>query len=186
MATDSAGQRVTGARVHGARTRYPAHPQRWPPCGTRSASKRLRRVAGRAARFPNDTKQWISKTLVAKAVAARKALARADRSGMRARTTGRRAPRYARHSWAVFPLRAFLADQAAGAGILVVLVDPGTPSRTGSHGGDGDQAHRKSQAQVLCQRCGYRTNADVNAAITLALLGARAAVNRPMVSPRQG
>jgi IS605 OrfB family transposase len=173
-------------RVHVARKRYHAHRQRLQACGTRSARKRLRRVAGREARFQKDTNHCISKTLVKKAAAARKALALEDLSGIRERTTVRRAHRYARHSWAFLQLRAFLAYKAAWAGIPVYLVDPRNTSRTCSQCGHCDRANRKSQAEFSCQRCGYQTSADVNAAINIARLGERAAVSQPIVSPRQG
>jgi putative transposase len=186
LATDSEGQQFTGARIHVARTRYHAHRQRLQACGTKDAKRRLRQVAGRESRFQKDTNHCISKALVKKAVVARKALALEDLSGIRERTTVRRAHRYARHSWAFFQLRAFLAYKAAWAGLLMFLVDPRNTSRTCSHCGHCDKANRRSQAEFSCQRCGYRTNADVNAAINIARLGERAAVNQPITSPRQG
>jgi putative transposase len=186
LATDSEGQRFTGARIHVARTRYHAHRQRLQACGTRSAKQRLRRVAGREARFQKDTNHCISKTLVTKALVARKALALEDLSGIRERTTVRRAHRYERHAWAFFQLRVYIAYKAAWAGILVFLVDPRNTSRTCSRCGHCDKANRKSQAEFSCQRCGYGANADVNAAINIARLGERAAVNQPIVSPRKG
>jgi putative transposase len=182
LATDSEGQHFTGARIHQARMRYHAHRQRLQQCGTRSAKKRLRRVAGREARFQKDTNHCISKVLVTKAVVARKALALEDLSGIRERTTVRRAHRYARHSWAFFQLRAFLAYKAAWAGIPVYLVDPRDTSRTCSRCGHCEKANRKSQAEFFCRRCGYSIHADVNAAINIS----RAAVNRPIVLPREG
>jgi putative transposase len=186
LATDSEGQRFTGARIHVARTRYHAHRQRLQQCGTRSARKRLRCISGREARFQKDTNHCISKALVKKAAAARKALALEDLSGIRERTTVRRAHRYARHSWAFFQIRAYIAYKAAWAGILVYLVDPRNTSRTCSQCGHCEKANRKSQAEFSCQRCGYRMNGDVNAAINIARLGERAAVNQPIVSPRKG
>jgi transposase len=87
LATDSEGQRFTGAHIHVARSRYHAHRQRLQQRGTRSARKRLRRVAGREACFQKDTNHCISKRLVTKAVVARKALALEDLSGIRERTT---------------------------------------------------------------------------------------------------
>jgi putative transposase len=186
LATDSEGRHFTGAHIHVARKRYHAHRQRLQACGTRSAKQRLCRVAGREARFQKDTSHCISKTLVKKAVVARKALALEDLRGIRERTTVQRAHRYERHSWAFFQLRAFLAYKAAWAGILIFLVDPRNTSRTCSMCGHCDKANRKSQAEFLCQRCGMQMHADVNAAINIARLGERAAVNQPIVSPRKG
>jgi IS605 OrfB family transposase len=186
LATDSEGQHFTGAHIRVARTRFHAHRQRLQQCGTRSAKKRLRRVAGREGRFQRDTNRCISTVLVKKAAAARKALALEDLSGIRERTTVRRAHRYARHSWAFCQLRAFLTYKAAWAGILDYLVDPRNTSRTCSQCGHCEKANRKSQAEFLCQWCGMNRHADDNAARNIAQLGERAAVNRPIVSPRQG
>jgi IS605 OrfB family transposase len=165
LATASEGQQFTGARIHVARSRYRTHRQRLQQCGTRSAKKRLRRVAGHEARFQKDTNQCISKALVKNAVTVCKALALEDLSRIRERTTVRRARRYAQHSWAFFQLRAFLAYKAAWAGILEFLVDPRNTSRTCSRCVHCDKATRRSQAEFSCQRCGYRAHADVNAAI---------------------
>jgi IS605 OrfB family transposase len=186
LATDSDGQRFAGARIQLARARYHAHRRRLQACGTRSARKRLRRVAGREARFQKDTSHCISKAIVKKAAVARKALALEDLSGIRERTTVRRAHRYERHSWAFYQLRAFLAYKANWTGILVFLVDPRNTSRTCSQCGHCDKANRKSQAKFSCQRCGMTMHADQNAACNIAQLGERAAVNQPIVSPREG
>jgi putative transposase len=186
LATDSEGQHITGAMIHVARTRYHAHRQRLQACGTKDAKRRLRQVAGREARFQKDTNHCISKALVKKAVVARKALALEDLSGIRERTTVRRAHRYERHSWAFYQLRAYIAYKAAWAGLLVYLVDPRNTSRTCSLCGHCEKANRKSQAEFSCQRCGYSTHADYNAACNIAQLGERAAVNRPITSPRKG
>src|SRR5262249_3803 len=145
-----------------------------------------RLVAGREARFQKDTNHCISKALVKKAVAARKALALEDLSGIRERITVRRAHRYERHSWAFFQLPAYIAYKPACAGILMVLVDPRNTSRTCSMCGHCDKANRKSQAEFSCQRCGYSAHADYDAARNIALLGERAAVNQPITSPRAG
>jgi IS605 OrfB family transposase len=105
LATDSEGQQFSGARVHVVRARYHLRRQRLQQCGTRNAKRRIRRTGRREARFQKDVNHCISKQVVHKAVAARKALALEDLTGIRERTTVRRAHRYARHSWAFFQLR---------------------------------------------------------------------------------
>src|SRR5262249_22577239 len=134
-----------------------------------------------------DTNHCISKPLVQKAVVSRKAIALEDLSGIRERTTVRRAHRDARHSWAVFQLRAFISYKAAWAGVPVYLVDPRNTSRTCSRCGHCEKANRKSQAEFLCRNpsCRQAMNADHNAALTISRTE-RAAVNRPMASPLAG
>jgi transposase len=106
-------------------------------------------------------------------------------SGIRERVTVRHEHRYERHSWAFFQLRQFLTYKAAWAGVQVYLVDPRNTSRTCSRCGHCEQANRKSQESFLCQRCGFATNADYNAAINISRKQ-WAAVNRPMASPPRG
>jgi putative transposase len=185
LATDSEGEHFTGAIVHLVRTRYHLRRQRLQKVGTRNAKRRIRRMGQREARFQKDTNHCISKRLVQKAAVARKAIALEDLSGIRERTTVRREHRYERHSWAFFQLRQFIAYKAAWAGVAVYLVDPRNTSRTCSACGRCEKANRRSQAEFSCQRCGFSTNADENAALNISRKE-RAAVNRPMASPLAG
>jgi putative transposase len=185
LATDSEGQRFSGAMIHVVRAHYHRRRQRLQTCGTRNAKRRVRRMGQREARFQKDTNHCISKQLVHKAAVSRKALALEDLSGIRERTTVRREHRYERHSWAFFQLRQLIAYKAAWVGVPVHLVDPRNTSRTCSACGHCEKANRRSQAEFLCQRCGFTLNADENAALNISRKQ-WAAVNRPMASPREG
>jgi putative transposase len=185
LATDSEGKSFTGARIHQVRTRYHGRRQALQKVGTKNAKRRLRHTAGREARFQKDANHCISKALVKKATEARKALALEDLTGIRERVTVRREHRYERHSWAFFQLRTFITYKAAWAGVPLVLVDPRNTSRMCSACGHSEKANRKSQAEFLCQRCGFTLNADYNAAINISRKE-RAAVNQPMASPARG
>jgi IS605 OrfB family transposase len=124
---------------------------------------------------------------------ARKALALEDLSGIRERTTVRRAHRYARHSWAFCQLRTFLSYKAAWAGVPIYFVDPRNTSRTCPRCGYCSMDNRTSQAVFACtnptQPCGFTGHADHVGASNVATRGAAAAqqqwaaVNRPMASP---
>jgi putative transposase len=185
LATDSEGQHFMGAIVHLVRNRYHLRRQRLQAVGTRNAKRRLKEIAGRERRFQSDTNHVISNRLVQKAAVSRKAIALEDLSGIREGVTVRREHRYERHSWAFFQLRQYITYKAAWASVPVHLVDPRNTSRTCSACGHCEKANRKSQAEFLCQRCGYATNADENAALNI---GRKqwAAVNRPMASPLAG
>jgi IS605 OrfB family transposase len=185
LATDSEGEHCTGAMVHQVRTRYHLRRQRLQKVGTRNAKRRIRRMGQREACFQRDTNHGISKKLVQKAAASCKAIALADLSGIRERTTVRHEHRYERHSWAFFQLRQYIAYKAACAGIPVYLVDPRNTSRTCSTCGQCEKANRKSQESFLCQRGGFATNADYNAARNISRKQG-AAVNRPLASPLAG
>lgn len=53
----------------------------------------------------------------------------------------------------------------------LVKIDPKYTSQTCSHCGHLHQDNRKSQAVFLCMACGYKNNADTNAAINILRLG---------------
>jgi putative transposase len=101
------------------------------------------------------------------------------------RVTVQHEHRYEWHSWAFFQLRQYITYKAAQAGISVRLVDPRYTSRTCSACGHCEKANRQSQAKFLCQRCGFTTNADENAALNISRKE-RAAVNRPLAAPLAG
>jgi putative transposase len=187
LATDSEGNTFSGAMIHTVRARYHLRRQRLQQVGTKNAKRRLRQNTGKERRFQKDVNHCIAKALVRKAIVARKAIALEDLSGIRERTTVRRAHRYERHSWAFFQLRQYIAYKAAWAGVPVHLVDPRNTSRTCSACGHCEKANRKTQESFLCQRCGFALNADYNAAINISRKEPyRAAVNRPLAAPLAG
>jgi len=194
LATDSEGTHFTGAIIHTVRNRYHLRRQRLQKCGTRNAKRRIRRMGRCEARFQQDTNHCISKALVHKAVVARKALALEDLSGIRERTTVRRANRYERHSWAFFQLRQYITYKATWAGVPVYLVDPAYTSRTCPRCRYCSKDNRKSQAVFACTNpdpdmpCDFTGNADHVGAINIGRRAEQqwAAVNRPMASPLAG
>jgi IS605 OrfB family transposase len=185
LATDSEGEHFTGKIIPIVRGRYHLRRQRLQKVNTKNAKRRLRQMRRRESRFQSDTNHVISKTLVQKAAVSRKAIALEDLSGIQARTTVRHEHRYERHSWAFFQLRQFIAYKAAQVGVPVHLVDPRNTSRTCSQCGHCEKANRKSQESFLCQRCGFATNADENAALNISRKE-WAAVNRPLASLPRG
>jgi putative transposase len=185
LATDSEGEHFTGAMIRIVRSRYHLRRQRLQKVNTKNAKRRLRQMRRRESRFQSDTNHCISKKLVQKAAVSCKALALEDLSGIRGRVTVQRVHRYERHSWAFFQLRQYITYKAAQAGVPVRLVDPRNTSRTCSACGHCEKVNRKSQADFLCQRCGFATNADENAALNISRKE-WAAVNRPLASPLVG
>jgi IS605 OrfB family transposase len=192
LATASEGEHFTGARVHLVRARTHLRRHRLQTCGTRNATRRIRRMGQREARFQKDTNHCIRKQLVHKAVVARQALALEDLSGLRERTTVRRVNRYERHSWAFYHLRHYLTSKAAWVGIPVVVVDPRDTSRTCPRCGYCSKDNRKSQAVFACTNphmpCAFAGSADHVGAINSSRRAEPqwVAVNRPLASLREG
>jgi putative transposase len=122
-----------------------------------------------------DVNHTIAKTLVAKVVGTRKALALEDLTGIRERGTVRREQRYERHSWAFSQLRTFLTYTAAQASVPVYLVDPAYTSQRCSRCGYTDPANRQSQSSFKCRQCGFCCHADYNAAMNIQEAGSQAA-----------
>jgi len=178
LATDSEGESFSGVQVKAVREHYHKRRQILQKVDTRSAKRRLKTMSGREKRFQKDTNHRVAKSLVHKATRTRKAIALEDLTGIRERTTVRRANRYERHSWAFYQLRTFIHYKAAWAGIPVRLIDPRNTSRTCSHCGHCAKANRQSQSSFKCKQCGFCLNADLNAAINIS----RVPVKVPMVS----
>jgi IS605 OrfB family transposase len=84
--------------------------------------------------------------------------------------------------WSQFRRR--LEDKAATCGVTVVAVNPAFTSERCSACGHTEELNRESQAVFLCRACGYRDNADVNAATNI--LAAGLAVTARGGTPRQG
>lgn len=181
LATDSDGETFGGQAVEKTRTRMHSLRQRLQKCGTKSAKRHLKKLAGKQARFQKNTNHVISKRIGQKARVNKQAIAMEELRHIRQRTdsTVRRSQR-ARHSnWSFGQLRSFLSYKAALAGVPLYAVDPRNTSRTCSACGHCAKETRKSQASFCCQACGYCDNADRNAAINIS----RASVMVPIVGP---
>ena len=176
LATDSDGNSYTGSAVEDVRQRCMTARQTYQSTHTKSAKRRLQKMARKESRFRRDVNHVISKQLVAHAKDTKAALSLEELTGIRDRMTVRKGQRNRQHSWSFRQLVAFIAYKAQRLGIPLVLVDPRNTSRTCSHCGYVDKRNRRSQAEFSCLRCGYASHADTNAARNLA---SRAAVKRP-------
>lgn len=174
IATDSEGERHTGAKVESHRKRHEKARQSFQRKGTKSARRRLKNMAGRQSRYQKNVNHTLSKKVVAKAKALGVGIAVEDLTGIRDRTerTVRRTQRARLSNWSFWHLRACLTYKARLAGVPLVAVDPRNTSRTCSSCGHCDKANRKSQDRFLCTSCGYEANADHNAALNISRLGA--------------
>jgi IS605 OrfB family transposase len=114
-------------------------------CGTHSAKKHLKKLAGKAQRFQRDIDHCISKQIVAKAEDTERAIVLEDLGNIRSRKTVNKAPRRDLHSWGFFQLRSFIEYKAKLAGVPVFLVDPRNTSLTCPECGHIDKANRKTR-----------------------------------------
>jgi IS605 OrfB family transposase len=170
IATDSDGGRHSGKDVERIRRKHNRQRKRLQRKGTRGAKKKLRRMAGKEARFRRHENHRISKTIVGNAKGTGRGIALEDLKGIRERITARGTDARNRLSgWSFGQLYGFLAYKAELAGVPVVTVDPRNTSRTCAACGHCEQSNRKSQSEFVCKACSHRAHADRNAALNIAL-----------------
>lgn len=168
IATTSDGETFSGAEIEAKRQKYLNHRSSLQKCGTPSATRRLKKAAGREARFRRDTNHKIAKHLVETAQRTGRELKLEDLSGIRDRVRLRKPQRAKHHGWSFYQLRGFGQYRAVRDGVPLGLVDARNTSRTCSKCGHCEKANRKSQAEFKCCLCGYSANADYNAACNIA------------------
>jgi len=184
LATDGDGHRYTGADVETVRQRCATHRQTYQSTHTKAAKRRLKKLAGKEARFRRWANHRIAKQLVAYAKDTKAALVLEELTHIRSRITVRTGQRNKNASWSFRQLRAFLSYKAQRAGVPVMFVDPHNTSRTCAQCGFVDKRNRRSQAEFSCIRCGHTAHADINAAKILATRGLVSAPH--LVAPRGG
>jgi IS605 OrfB family transposase len=178
LAADSDGTVHTGADVERVRDRLSRRQRGLQKRGTKAAKRRLRKLAGKEARFRKHTNHCISKVIVQTAKRTDRGIALEDLRGIRGRVTARRSQRSRLHSWSFQQLRAFVAYKAKRSGVPLVTVDPSYTSQACSCCGAIDRKNRQDQATFLCISCGHNEAADLNAARNIR---AKAAVVPPQV-----
>jgi IS605 OrfB family transposase len=165
VATDSDGGEHSGKPVEKVRRKHNLQRKRLGRKNSKGAKKKLKRVAGKEARFRKHENHCISKAIVGTAKDTSRGIAVEDLHGIRERLPvwGRDA-RNKLSGWSFAQLVAFLSYKAALAGVPVVKVDARNTSRTCAECGHCEKDNRKSQKEFLCVSCGHAANADVNAA----------------------
>ena len=171
IATDSDGNSYTGEAIEAVRARSATARQTYQATHTKSAKRRLKKMAGKQARFQRWANHGLAKRLVAYAKDTKAALVLEELTHIRSRMTVRRSQRSKQHNWSFRQLREFLVYKAQQAGVPLLFVDPRNTSRTCSCCGYVDKKNRRTQAAFSCLRCGFTDHADINAARNLATRG---------------
>jgi putative transposase len=164
LASDSDGNRYSGEPVEKVRRRRHEARRSFQKTGTKSAKRRLKKLARKEANFRRNENHRISKAIVALAKDTARGIGMEDLAGIRERTTVRAKDRAKHSGWAFAQLQGFLEYKGKLAGVPVVFVDARNTSRTCSRCGHCDKENRKSQSEFLCLQCGFSENADRNAA----------------------
>jgi putative transposase len=168
IATDSDGNQHSGKPVDDVRKRHNLQRKRLGKKNTKGAKKKLKRVAGKEARFRKETNHLISKGLVESAKGTNRGIGLEELKHIRARITARGGEAKNRlGGWSFAQLGSFIDYKARLAGIPVVCIDPRNTSRSCSECGHRERANRKTQGEFSCKACGMSMNADRNAALNI-------------------
>jgi len=179
IAVDSDGEVFSGAAIEKTRRKIDNIKADLQHCGTPSAKRHLAKIGKRESRFRRDVNHCISKKMVAKAKDTSSIIALEDLSGIRERTTVKKAERRRRLSWSFYQLGTFIDYKAAIAGVPVVYINPAYTSQECHICHHISKANRPTRDDFHCVCCGSSAPADYNAALTIK---ARVAVNLPIVS----
>jgi len=184
LAAHSLGKVFGGEHLRDRRDRYLALRRRLQSNGSQSAKQKLRQVSGKERRRVKHVNHETSKAIVAIAIRAGVAkITMEDLTHIRERIKAGKRMRSRLHRWAWRQLQTFVEYKAKAAGITVEYVNPAYTSQTCS--GCGELGKRVKH-RFVCEKCGLRAHADLNASRNLARIGSgaplsRAAVNTPDV-----
>lgn len=168
IASDSDGTLYAGGKLRRYRKRCRRVRRRLQKLGTRGAKRLLAKRRQKEHRHATHVNHCISKQIVAAAAGTGRGVGVEDLTGIRDRTTVRRAHRAEHSGWAFHQLRAFLEYKCADKGIPFVAVDPRDSSRTCPRCGCVDKRNRPSQAEFRCIQCALEGHADYFAALEVA------------------
>jgi IS605 OrfB family transposase len=178
IATTSTGKSWSGKQIQSVRDRFSRVRSNVQRKRSRNSRRLLHRLSGRERRFQEWLNHNISKQLVQEAKSSQSALAFEDLTGIRNSLNEKprsKTERRRTNSWAFYQFRIFVNYKAAIAGVPVVFVPPAYTSQTCSrcrhiHPEKG-KSYRNGK-KFKCGHCGLEHDADVNAAINIADLGA--------------
>ena len=143
--------------------------------GTKGSKKVLKRLSRRERRTSTIINHTIAKNIVQIAKGQTKGISMEDLTGIRQRA-GNRGKKFRSRlgKWSFAQLRSFIEYKASLAGVRVVRVNPAYTSQ-GCH--VCKHMGRRTGKSFVCDHCGNSMDADHNAAINIATLGA--CVNSP-------
>lgn len=167
LAVTSDNEFYAGGQTRRVCQRYQNLRRKLQKCGSRSAKRHLVRLSGREQRFKADVNHQISKSIVSKLNPGDTIVLEAL-SGIRNKRM-RKKQRKEVNSWNYYQLETFLTYKALAKSINIEYVDARYTSQRCSKCGYISRSNRKSQSDFRCGKCGFRLNADLNAAKNIVL-----------------
>ncbi|WP_125764015.1 RNA-guided endonuclease InsQ/TnpB family protein [Levilactobacillus mulengensis] len=140
--------------------------------GTRSAKKKLKRLAQRENRWMTDVNHWLAKTLVA-AYGSHTLFVLEDLTNVTFNTNDLpKSLRNSHRSWAFFQLESFLMYKAQAIQSTVLKVSPAFTSQRCPKCGLVEKTNRHHDThEYWCAQCQYRCNDDRLGAMNIEMLG---------------
>ena len=140
--------------------------------GTRSATRKLKRLSGRERRFMTDTNRRIAKWIVGQPYDSMvlEHLKGIKHNSKKKHRVGIKLRRKF-GNWAYYQLEQFLVQSAERGGKTILFVNPKYTSQRCNQCGHITKDNRKGQSVFKCQECGYELNADLNASRNISDLG---------------
>ena len=185
IAVTSNNQFFLGGETRRVSQRYEKLRSNLQKVGSRSAKRHLVHVSGREKRFKADVNHVISRRII-DSMNPGDTIVLEDLCGIRNQRL-RKKQRKNIHSWAYYQLEQFLTYKAEAKGIHIEYVDARYTSLRCSKCGHIKRSNRKSQSKFRCGICGFKLNADLNAARNIQLkhreaqrASDRAVVNQPI------
>jgi putative transposase len=180
IATDSEGVFYSGKGITLKRIKYKRLRSILQHKGTKSAKRKLKKLAKKEKRYVRNINHTISKELVSRALRRGKALALENLKGIRKSSNGYyKEMRWLMGTWSFRQLTSFIQYKAEESGIPVALVNPRDTSRMCSQCSYIAKGNRPSQKKFKCKSCGLKLHADYNAALNIR---ARAALSNSLLS----
>jgi putative transposase len=167
LAVTSNNKFYAGGQTRRVCQRYQNLRNKLQKCGSRSAKRHLVRLSGREQRFKADINHQISKSIVSELNPGDTIVLEAL-SGIRNKRM-RKKQRKEVNSWNYYQLETFLTYKALAKSIHIEYVDARYTSQRCSKCGYIKRSNRKSQSDFRCGKCGFRLNADLNAARNIVL-----------------
>ncbi len=164
IATDSDGTVHSGAQVEEIRRTFTHRRRNLQRKSTRAATRKLKQISGKQAKFQRTENHRISKQIVTVAKRTGRAISIEQLTGIRQRVTAHKKQRSRLSNWGFAQLRCFIEYKAQLSGVPVYAVDPRNTSRQCEKCGCIDKKNRQAQSLFLCISCGYTQDADFNAA----------------------
>lgn len=180
LAAHSLGKVFGGEQLRDQRDRYLALRRRLQSNGSQSARQKLRQVSGKEMRRVRHINHETSKAIVHAAVQAGVArITMEDLTYIRDRIKAGKRVRARLHRWAWRQLQTFIEYKAKAVGIAIAYVNPAYTSQTCSCCG---QIGKRTAHRFVCEKCGFRAHADLNASRNLVRIGSGAPLSRAVVN----